>query len=270
VPLIRLFGSTGGIMRQCFVMQPFDGGTFDKRYESVFAPAIRAGGVEPYRVDRDPAVSVPIQEIESGIRNASLCLADITTDNPNVWFELGFAMAIPQEVVLVCSEERTTRYPFDVQHRSIIKYKTGAPQDFEELKEKITKRIMAVLKKNEEIGRVVSLPAVKDTEGLNQHELVCLVTIMQNSFLTNGYVSGYRIKNDMNIAGFTDIAVSIALKTLSGKGMLDSDLWTEQGDEPYMVYKTTPKGEQWLVTNQDKLTLAVPHKQVKGSDSVPF
>ena len=244
-------------MGNCFVMQPFDDGTFDKRYESVFALAIKAGGIEPYRVDRDPSVSVPIQEIESGIRNAALCLADITTDNPNVWFELGFAMAIPKEVVLVCSDERTTKYPFDVQHRSIIKYKTGAPQDFEELKDKITKRIQAVLKKNEEIGKVVSLPAVKDTEGLNQHELVCLVIVMQNSFLSNGYVAGYRIKNDMNSAGFTDIAVSIALKTLSGKGMLESDLWTDQDGDPYMVYKTTQKGEQWLIINQDRLTLTV-------------
>jgi len=252
-------------MRHCFVMQPFDGGAFDKRYESVFAPAIKSCGIEAYRVDRDPSVSVPIQEIESGIRSAAICLADITTDNPNVWFELGFAMAIPNEVVLVCSEERTTKYPFDVQHRSIIKYKTGAPQDFEELKGKIAKRIQAVLKKNEEIGRVVSLPVVKDTEGLNQHELVCLVTVMQNSFLSNGFVGGYGVKKDMNSAGFTDIAVSIALKTLTSKGLLESDMWTDQDGDPYMVYKTTTKGEQWLITNQDKLALTFT-----PDDEIPF
>lgn len=248
-------------------MQPFDGGIFDKRYESVFAPAISAAGVDPYRVDRDPSVSVPIQDIESGIRDSEICFADISTDNPNVWFELGFAMAIPREVILVCSDERTARYPFDVQHRSIIKYHTGAPQDFEELKGKITKRIQAVLKKNEEIGRVVSLPAVKDTEGLNQHELVALVTVMQNSFLSNGFVAGYRIKNDMNNAGFTDIAVSIALKTLSGKGMIESDLWTNQDGDPYTVYKTTLRGEQWLITNQDRLVLTVEQNQEK---EIPF
>ena len=242
-------------MRKCFVMQPFDGGVFDKRYESVFSPAISAAGVEPYRVDRDPSVSVPIQEIENGIRDAEICFADITTDNPNVWFELGFALAIPREVVLVCSDERKTRYPFDVQHRSIIKYNTGAPQDFDHLKENITKRIKAVIKKNEELGRIINRPVVKDTEGLNQHELVALVTIMQNSFLSNGYVSGFQVRNDMNKAGFTNIAVSIALKTLTAKGMVDSGLEHDQNDEPYAVYKATDKGEEWLVTNQEKLTL---------------
>ena len=241
---------------KCFVMQQFDGGVFDKRYESVFAPAIVAAGLERYRVDRDPSVSVPIQDIENEIKDAEICLADITTDNPNVWFELGYALAIPRDVVLVCSDERKTRYPFDVQHRAILKYGTGAPQDFEELKGKITKRIQATLKKNEEIGRVATLPAVKDTEGLNQHELFALVTIMENSFLSNGYVAAWAIRKDMNSAGFTDIAVGIALKTLSGmKGMIESDLWTDQNGDPYAVYKPTAKGEKWIIDNQDKLQL---------------
>jgi len=99
-------------------MQPFDGDKFDRRYVDVFEPAIRDAGLEPYRVDQDPKVSIPIQDIESGIRNSALCLAEITLDNPNVWFELGFAIASGKEVVLVCSDERTTRFPFCVFQRS--------------------------------------------------------------------------------------------------------------------------------------------------------
>ncbi len=209
-------------MRRCFIMQPFDNGPFDKRYESAFAPAIESAGVVPYRVDRDPA---------DGIRDSELCFADIATDNPNVWFELGFALAIPREVVLACSDERKSKYPFDVQHRSIITYKTGAPQDFDELKQKITKRVQAVLKKNEELGRVVTRSTiVKDTEVLNQHELVALASVMQNAFLSNGYVAVYQIRNDMNTAGFTDLAVSLALKTLAIKGMITTDLWPDDRD----------------------------------------
>jgi hypothetical protein len=47
-------------------MQPFDGDKFDRRYEDVFAPAIRKAGLDPYRVDQDPKVSIPIQDIETG------------------------------------------------------------------------------------------------------------------------------------------------------------------------------------------------------------
>ena len=78
-------------------------------------------------------MSIPIDDIESGIRNLKYALAEITTDNPNVWFELGFAMAVPKEVVLVCSDERKSKFPFDGQHRNIITYKTESPQDFTQL-----------------------------------------------------------------------------------------------------------------------------------------
>src|SRR5579862_5039729 len=86
---------------RCFVMQSFDGGPLDDRYEDVFAPAIIDAGLEPYRVDRDPNVTIPIDEIEAGIRNADVCLAEISLDKPNVWYELGFAIAAQKTAVRV-------------------------------------------------------------------------------------------------------------------------------------------------------------------------
>src|SRR6516165_4601685 len=79
-------------MPRCFVMQPFDGGEFDRRFDEVYKPAIEEAGFEPYRVDRDPSASVPIENIEGGIQGSVACFADVTIDNPNVWFELGYAM----------------------------------------------------------------------------------------------------------------------------------------------------------------------------------
>jgi hypothetical protein len=71
-------------MATCFVIQPFDAGKFDKRFEDVYKTAIEAANLEPYRVDNDPSVRVPIDAIEDGIGRAAICLAEITTDNPNV------------------------------------------------------------------------------------------------------------------------------------------------------------------------------------------
>ena len=101
-------------MATCFVIQPFDAGPFDKRYEDVFVPAIADAGLDPYRVDRDPAVAIPIDEIEQGIRRADVCLADISMPNPNVWFEIGYAIAAGKPVVLVCSHDPSRRFPFDI------------------------------------------------------------------------------------------------------------------------------------------------------------
>jgi hypothetical protein len=63
-------------MVTCFVIQPFDAGKFDGRYKDTFKPAIEAAGFEAYRVDKDPSVSIPIEQIEKGIREAIVCLAD--------------------------------------------------------------------------------------------------------------------------------------------------------------------------------------------------
>lgn len=55
--------------------------------------AIETRGLIAYRADHDASVEVPIDAIEEGIRGAAICLADTTTDNPNVWYKLGFAFA---------------------------------------------------------------------------------------------------------------------------------------------------------------------------------
>ena len=132
-------------MPTCFVIQPFDGDN-DKRYDEVYKPALEEAGVRPYRVDRDPSVAVPIDAIEARIRESDICLADITTDNPNVWYELGFAFAVGHSVVMTCADSRFGKLPFDVQHRLVIKYATTSPSGFERLREEIVKRVVARLK----------------------------------------------------------------------------------------------------------------------------
>lgn len=131
-------------LRRCFVMQPFDKGRFDGRFEGVFKPAIEAARLEAYRVDRDPGVNIPIERIEQGIAESLACFAEITTDNPNVWYEVGYAMAMNKPTCMVCSSERRTPFPFDVRHRHIIKYRIGA-KSFRQLRRQITERLNGAL-----------------------------------------------------------------------------------------------------------------------------
>jgi hypothetical protein len=72
----------------CFVLQPFDEGKYDELYRDTFAPAIKDAGFKPYRVDQDPSATVLIDKIHSEIRTATVCFAEITENNPNVWYEL--------------------------------------------------------------------------------------------------------------------------------------------------------------------------------------
>jgi hypothetical protein len=254
-------------METCFVMQPFDGGVFDKRYGDVFEPAIKNAGLEPYRVDQDLKVSIPIQDIEKGIRNSRLCFAEITTDNPNVWFELGYAIAYQKEVVLVCSKDRKTKFPFDIQHRNIILYPTESTSDFDELKTAITKRIKALMKKEVILDEVKQMSPIAETKGLQQHEVAALATIMQNQLAPNMIVPTYLVKNDMNSSGFTDIAVSLALKSLLKKGMVINKKQFDSSNEEFFAYTVTESGEEWLQQNMNKLNLRMEPKKV---DDIPF
>ena len=43
-------------MKNCFVIQPFDGGKFDKRFKDVYKPALENAGITPYLVDEDPGI----------------------------------------------------------------------------------------------------------------------------------------------------------------------------------------------------------------------
>ncbi len=155
-------------MGTCFVMQPFDRGKYDARYVEIFEPAIRAAGLEPYRVDRDNTVQVIAEAIEGGIRNAEICLAEITEDNPNVCYELGFAVAAGKPVIMVCSDERVSRkYPFDIQHRIVIRYGTRATSDFLKLQKEITERLKAVCESyNQRITEEVVEPVVLSEEAI--------------------------------------------------------------------------------------------------------
>jgi hypothetical protein len=256
-------------LNKCFVIQPFDQGPFDKRYDDVLVPAIRAASLDPYRVDRDPSVSIPIEDIQSGIQSSRVCLADITIDNPNVWFELGYAIASRREVVLICSEERATKFPFDVQHRSIIKYSTQSSSDFDILKNRITERLSSLLQKEGSLATIANMSPVASLHGLEQYEVATLIAVAQQ---LNGGVSANQIQDDMEKAGFTRLATMLGIRGLEGKKMLETYL--ESGwDDHYTSCRVTELGIDWLLQNKNNLKLLVElAEQPKDSvePEVPF
>jgi hypothetical protein len=202
---------------------------------------------------------------------------DITTDNPNVWFELGYALASDKEVVLVCSKERTARFPFDVQHRSIITYAPESTSDFTKLTTDITTRLEAILKKRQGLDALAALPAspLKESEGLSQQEMVCLVVVMESSLTPGDTVGPFQIQKDMTRLGFTPVAVSLSLRSLLKKEMLETtEVYDQDSNDSATVYRIVQKGEDWLLSNQDKLVLRQEPKPTEepqgGSSDIAF
>jgi hypothetical protein len=84
----------------CFVMQPF-GGHLGTYYETIFKPAIKQAGLTPVRADDDIfATGKIMDQVWRGIRQAKVLLAELTSKNPNVFYELGLAHALEKPVIL--------------------------------------------------------------------------------------------------------------------------------------------------------------------------
>lgn len=255
-------------MDTCFVIQPFDKDKFDKRYNDIFEPAIIAAGLEPYRVDRDPSVRIPIEQIEDGIKKSALCFAELTSDNPNVWYELGYAFAMDKDVVMVTEERQ--KFPFDIQHRHIINYKTSSKSDFETLEEDITEKLKALLQKTANVRRIFDTP-VKESEGLKQHEVAMMLVLLENQLTEDDTVSAYRLQRDMEAAGFTKAASNLAFRQLKLKGLIEQEKqYSEQDGEEYIAFRLTRDGDIWILSNQDKVEFRSTKNGQQAIDDLPF
>lgn len=256
-------------MHRCFVIQPFDHGKFDRRFDDIFSPAIQAAQLEPYRVDHDPGAAIPVDEIERGIGGAAICFCDITEDNPNVWFELGYAIALKKALCLVCSSERQGGYPFDVQHRHVIKYDVEFKSDFERLQERITDRLKAIQKTDDFLTSASTHEPLKEVHGLSVLETAVLCTIMEIRFGPSDFISFGNLNNEMSRRGYNGLAVNLGLEKLLSKKFIEPVEISNSQDD-YTGYKITSAGMDWLMSNEHRLTLSRASSPAEEKDDIPF
>ena len=131
-----------------FVMQPFSGhlGTY---YEAIFKPAIKQAGLTPVRADDDIfATGKIMDQVWRGIRQAKVLVAELTSKNPNVFYELGLAHALEKPVILVSSNQEDV--PFDLRHIRAIFYDQTDPFWGPKLIDKIADNIKSALTNPEE------------------------------------------------------------------------------------------------------------------------
>ena len=132
----------------CFVMMPFAppiGGYFEKVYD----PAVRKAGLKPLRADNEIFTTGKIiDQIWRGINQAKILVAELTSRNPNVFYELGLAHALKKPVVLISAKEEDV--PFDLKHIRVIYYDVNDPFWGDKLIQKISENILSAIKNPEE------------------------------------------------------------------------------------------------------------------------
>jgi hypothetical protein len=97
---------------------------FDVVFDEFIAPAGDAAGFEVIRSDRDQASGVIMPRVFSSIYTADLVIADLTYQNPNVYYELGVRHALrPRGTLLI------RRTGGDVGAEPLGPRKRGAPAE---------------------------------------------------------------------------------------------------------------------------------------------
>lgn len=123
----------------CFVLMPFgvkpDGSgrmiDFDAVYSQMIKPAIEEAGLEPVRADEETVGGMIHKPMFERLVMCEYAVADLTTANANVFYELGVRHAArPWTTVLIFADG--ARLPFDVGPLRGLQYaldQSGSPDD---------------------------------------------------------------------------------------------------------------------------------------------
>ena len=107
-----------------FVAMPFgvkDGIDFNKVYENYTKPALEGAGFEVFRADEEMQAGDIRTDMFQELLLADLVVADLSIDNPNVWYELGVRHALRMRGVIQIKCRRQ-HMPFDVYTDRTLTY----------------------------------------------------------------------------------------------------------------------------------------------------
>lgn len=101
-----------------FVVMPFDS-YFDAIYEEVILKVTEEHKLEAFRADEIYRPGIIMHDIIRSLLESTFIIAEITSRNENVFYELGYAHAIKKPVILLA--EKDGQLPFDISaHRCIF------------------------------------------------------------------------------------------------------------------------------------------------------
>lgn len=104
----------------CFVLMPFSPTWSRELFDNYIKPACSEEGFIATRADDIYGIRGIMQDIWSHINKARIVIADLTTKNPNVFYEVGLAHALGKDVILIT--QTMDDVPFDLRAVRCIVY----------------------------------------------------------------------------------------------------------------------------------------------------
>lgn len=102
-----------------FVLMPFED-RFQTIYYNVIKPVVESLGYSVSKADENLSIGTVIEQIQQSIRDARLVVADVSGKNTNVFYELGYAHGLEQNVLIMTTNRDDV--PFDISHIRYFQY----------------------------------------------------------------------------------------------------------------------------------------------------
>ncbi len=111
-----------------------------KRVRDIVHQALERRGVKPVEIDTVAGEEKLANEVMGAIKGADLIIADLSGNNPNVLYELGFAHALRKPTVLLRSTKSELPVPLNLQGFQVLVYDPDDPSELEDLVGKVAAR----------------------------------------------------------------------------------------------------------------------------------
>lgn len=257
------------MLKTCFVIQRFDGGAYDRRYRETFAPAIERAGAKPIRADEVLGTRPVVEKIEEGLRSADVAFAEVSEDNPNVFLELGFALALGTPTVIACNKAKRSTLPFDIAHRPISFYATESQSDYEKLSQEVEAAVSAALL---ETRPTLSLSLKSETSSVTMDaaKSTCLLSLLDLGMRSAEGASLWDLQKDVASAGMSDRMVALAVTSLVDDNLAAAFHSSDNNGNDYRTYDLTESGRKYLLRSYSALMQNERNQLARKSHPKPF
>ena len=146
----------------CFILMPFgrkidaaSGLTidFDEIYEDAIRPGVEAADMEPIRADEERTGGIIHKAMFERLILCDYAVADLTTGNANVFYELGVRHAArPATTLAIFASDQ--KIPFDLHFLRALPYRLGeggrfGPEEAEALRSALTRRLLELKREHD-------------------------------------------------------------------------------------------------------------------------
>jgi O-acetyl-ADP-ribose deacetylase (regulator of RNase III) len=234
--------------KRCFVIMPFGEKTdrgvtidFDRILDELIQPAAEDAGLECIRCDRIAEAGSIHRDMFEHICHDEAAVVDITSLNPNVFYELGVRHALCERVTVMI-RRKGTESPFNVSGMRTIEYDHNAPESWRDKRKEISLYIQNGLNRVEgdsPVREILTDLQIRRQEPRLTEQLSYRYSVVKSPGKEIGIITGdiQRVKNidvwvnsentNMQMARFYDRSLSSVIRYLGATrnrlGFIDQD-----------------------------------------------